>query len=243
VSENRTDFGTLYGIGVGPGDPELIPLKAVRILQRVGVVFAAASKKNDYSLSGSVVRPHLKEETIVVRLDFPMSYDKQAVSKIWFRNAERVLETLRKGVDAAFITLGDPMTYSTFGYLMRTVKSIEPAAPIVVIPGITSFQAAAASVGHVLVEGEESLSIVSGALGARRLMEVLDHSDNVAILKVYRNYREIFDALVEKELISKSTLISRCGLAGEEIVQRLENHPDVAPHYLSLLLIRKRDSE
>ncbi len=126
---------------------------------------------------------------------------------------------------------------------MRAIRRIGPEAPIRVIPGITSYQAAAASVGHVLVEGEESLSIVSGALGLEKLKEVLDHSDNIALLKVYRRYREIFHALTEKKLTSKSTLVSRCGLENEEIVQRLEDFPDTVPHYLSLLLIRKNERE
>jgi precorrin-2/cobalt-factor-2 C20-methyltransferase len=240
-TQNQVQLGTLYGIGVGPGDPELVSLKAIRILQRVAVVFAAASTKNTYSLARSIVQSHLKKKTPVLRMDFPMSHNKTELSKMWDRNAFRALEPLKKGLSAAFITLGDPMTYSTFGYLMRAIKRIEPDVPITVIPGITSYQAAAASLGRVLVEGEESLSIVSGALGAQRVREVLDHSDNIAILKVYRNYREILDVLTERGLIPKSILISRCGLEGEMVYQSLEDVPDTVPSYLSLFLIRKSD--
>jgi precorrin-2/cobalt-factor-2 C20-methyltransferase len=236
-------FGTLYGIGVGPGDPELIPLKAVRILERVAVVYTAASTKNSYSLAKKIVEPHLRRETVLVRLDFSMSLQSEERAKLWERNAARVLDTLKRNLDAAFVTLGDPMTYSTFGYLMKTIKRSEPSVPIVLIPGITSYQAAAASLGQVLVEGEESLTIASGALGSKRMEEILDHSDNIVILKVYRHYKAIIDKLAERGLLSKSTLISRCGLEGESVYRGLEDLPQISPDYLSLLLVKKRDGE
>jgi precorrin-2/cobalt-factor-2 C20-methyltransferase len=235
------NYGTLYGIGVGPGDPDLITLKAANILKRVSVVFAAASTKNDHSLAEKIVTPHLKETVPIVRIKFPMTRDRKKLTHAWQENAEKLINTLIKGQDAALITLGDPMTYSTFGYIMRTIHDKAPYIRIKVIPGITSYQAASASVGWVLAEGEESFTVVSGALGAERLKEVIDHTDNVVILKVYRNYKEIMDTLDQLDLSSRSILISRCGLDGEKIVKNLEKLPDSVPPYLSLLLIRKKD--
>ena len=232
--------GTLYGIGVGPGDPELITLKAIRALRSVDVVYTAASAKNSYSIAVEIVTPHLKEGIPIVRLDFPMTRDTETLNRAWSRNADIVRETLYKGRDAALITLGDPMTYSTFGYLMRTLKEETPDVPIHIVPGITSYQAGAASAGRVLAEGEESLTVISGAMGPRRLREVIDHTDNVVMLKVYRNYREILDALNDMDLSHHAVLVSRCGFDGEQIITNLDELPDEVPPYLSLLLIKKK---
>jgi precorrin-2/cobalt-factor-2 C20-methyltransferase len=231
--------GTLYGIGVGPGDPELITLKAIKILRQVDVVFAAASTKNSYSLAMEIVAPHLKNGAPVVRLGFPMTRDKNTLNTAWKENAHKVVTLLKEGRDAAMITLGDPMTYSTFGYVMHTIKEGYPDIRIRIVPGITSYHAAAAAAGQVLAEAEESFTVISGALGAQKLKEVIDHTDNVVILKVYKNYKEIIDTLNHLDLAAGSVLISRCGLDGEEVIRDLKEGLDIAPSYLSLLLIRK----
>ncbi|MGD8387371.1 MAG: precorrin-2 C(20)-methyltransferase [Desulfobacteraceae bacterium] len=233
------DTGTLYGIGVGPGDPELITLKAVRALQSVDVVFTAASSKNRYSIAVEIVSPHLKDGIPIVRLDFPMTRDRESLNRAWHENAEIVRKELSQGRNAALITLGDPMTYSTFGYLMRTLKEESPEYSIRVIPGITSYQAAAAAAERVLAEGEESFTVVSGALGPQKLREVVNHTDNVVMLKVYRNYREILEALSDLDLTRHSILVSRCGFDGEQVIASLADLPDEVPPYLSLLLIKK----
>jgi precorrin-2/cobalt-factor-2 C20-methyltransferase len=233
-------YGSLYGIGVGPGDPELITLKAVRILRRVAVVFAAASSGNNYSLAVEIASPHLKEGVPVVHLGFPMTRDKKRLADAWSENGRKVAEALQSGKDAAFITLGDPLTYSTFGYVLENIRTTHPDAPINIIPGITSYQAGAAAAGHILVEGDESLTVSSGVLGAERLKQVIDRADSVVILKVYRNYSEILDILNELELADRSILISRCGQEGEEIVWNLKDRDHAPPHYMSHLIIRKR---
>ncbi|MDO9566147.1 MAG: precorrin-2 C(20)-methyltransferase [Candidatus Desulfaltia sp.] len=231
--------GILYGIGVGPGDPDLITLKAVKTLSSVAVVFAAASTKNSYSLAMEIVAPHLKKGVPVVRLGFPMTRDKGILSTAWKENAGRVAGVLREGKDAAFITIGDPMIYSTFGYIMHTIKETYPDIPVKIVPGITSYQAAAAAACRVLAEGEESFTVISGALGARELKKVIDNTQNVVMLKVYKNYREILDTLNRLNLAGDSVLVSRCGLDGEKITRNLKDCPDMVPTYLSLLLVKK----
>jgi len=231
--------GTLYGVGVGPGDPGLITLKATKILKQVAVIFAAASTKNNYSLAAEIVSPHLKEGVPVEPLGFPMTRDKKRLATAWEKNGRIVVETLKKGKDAAFITLGDPLIYSTFGYIMRTIQKTYPDIPIKIIPGITSYQACAAAAGQILAEAEESFAVISGALGGERLKQVVDHMDCVAMLKVYHKHTEIMDALNELGLASGSILISRCGLDGEVILQGLKRGCNTPPPYLSLVLIKK----
>jgi precorrin-2/cobalt-factor-2 C20-methyltransferase len=234
-----TKAGTLYGIGVGPGDPELITLKALKVLHRVPHIFAACSTKNSYSLALSIVRCHLNGAGIE-HLPFPMSKDDRVLAEAWERNARRVLEVLASGSDAAFVTLGDPLTYSTFGYLLKTLKRLDPQVAIVTIPGITSYSAAAALTHIPLTEGEESFYLVSGALGAAQLKEVIDKSDNIVILKTYRYFDEIFQVLEDMDLLDRTTCISRCGLEGETIVENLRELKGRELPYLSMVIIKKK---
>ena len=232
-------IGTLYGIGVGPGDPDLITLKAVQVLQRVPHIFASCSTKNSYSLALNIVRCHLNGAGIE-HLPFPMTKDTQVLQEAWEKNAVRVLEVLAAGSDAAFVTLGDPLTYSTFGYLLKTIKRLQPEARVVTIPGITSYSAAAALTHTPLTEGEESFFVVSGAQGAARLREVVDKSDNIVMLKTYRNFGEIYQALEELDLLDRAVCISRCGLDGETVVENLRDLNEDSMPYLSMIIIKKK---
>jgi precorrin-2/cobalt-factor-2 C20-methyltransferase len=231
--------GILYGIGVGPGDPELITLKALRLLERVPYVFAAASTKNDYSLALNIVRHYIAQAT-VEPLYFPMTSDRRILEAAWEKNAGKVLEVLQRGQDVAFLTIGDPLTYSTYGYLLKTVKGLNPDIRTVTIPGITSYNAAAALANIPLTEGEESFYLISGAQGGERLREAIGTSDNIVMLKTYRHFDEIYDTLEELELLDCATCISMCGLSGETVAHDLRPLKKQKMPYLSLIIIKKK---
>lgn len=228
-------LGTLYGIGVGPGSPELLTLKAIRILGEVDCVLAAASPKNDHSLALSIALPHLPENTPIERLDFPMTRDEAALKAAWHKNSQRVIELLHQGKNLAFLTLGDPLIYSTFGYLMNTLEQLEPGLPIEVVPGITSFQAAAAASRTVVCEGKENMLIVSGINKEEDLDRVLSIADSAVIFKAYRNAPAIYASLAKNGRNGQTVFAARVGLEGEMVVKGLENAPE-RPSYLSLLL-------
>ena len=233
-----TQIGTLYGIGVGPGDPELLTLKAVRVLGQVDVIFAAASTKNDYSTAYSIAKPHLKEDVRIVRLGFPMTKDQDALDAAWAENARLVAEVLDSGQDAAFLTLGDPLTYSTYGYLQRTLLAMNPKLRLRVVPGITSFHAAAARIGLVLCESKESLLITSGVADPARLEEQLNSADNAVILKAYKNFDDIRALLTKLRLADTTVLVSRLGMDEESILMDIKDAPK-QPHYFSLALVKR----
>jgi len=232
-----TRYGTLYGIGVGPGDPDLITLKAIKTLQKVDVVLAAASTRNEASLALSIARPHLGQETKTLRLNFPMTRDAAVLENAWRENAATVADILDAGKSAAFLTLGDPLTYSTFGYLLR-VLALHTDAPVEVIPGITSYQAAAAFTGRVLVESGENLAVVSGVADEATLTRVLENSQCAVILKAYKNLPTIRRVLAKLGLGDACVFVTRLGLEGEEIITGLDNLPE-KPSYYSLLLVRR----
>ena len=237
-------LGTLYGIGVGPGDPELLTLKAVRALKSVGHVFAASSSKNDYSLALEIVREHLPPNTPLDHLAFPMTFDPDHLEDAWLANCDRVLEILKQGKHVAFLTLGDPLTFSTFIYLMRKIRKRLPNATITVIPGITSFQAAAACANLPLAEGEEVMTVISGAKGAVRLKEVVQVSDSVVLMKTYKQFPQILEQIEDIGLKDNCCFISRCGLEGEIVEQDFQKLSQFSqPHYLSLMIVKKRGLE
>lgn len=237
-----THPGKLYGIGVGPGDPDLLTVKATKVLGMTDIVFAAASTKNDYSTALGIARPHMREDVIVRRLGFPMTKDVQELENAWHKNALEVAQVLRQGKTAAFLTLGDSLTYSTYGYLLKTLKKIDPSLPTEAVPGITSYQAAAAKVGFILAESEESLVISSGVCSSERLEELLEVTDNAVIMKTYKNFDDIRGSLEKLRLSDKTVLVSRLGMEGETILHDIRDAPD-KPHYFSLALVRKQPHE
>lgn len=229
---------TLYGIGVGPGDPELLTLKAARILKEVDVIYAAASSDNDYSIAHNIIRPHIGTKA-VQKLPFPMTKDKKTMEEAWRINAKQMLDTITT-TDAAFVTLGDPLTYSTFGYLLQTMNSLEADLQfhVEIVPGITSYNAAACRSNLPLVAGEECLFITSGAMGGQKLREIAHIADTIVMLKAYRYFDQIYDTLEELGLIDHSILISRCGMDGEQVVTDLRGMKNAKLPYLSLLIIK-----
>ena len=231
--------GTLYGIGVGPGAPDLLTLRAVSTLARVDVVFAAASSRNDYSVALDIARPHLRHDVAIERLDFPMTRDQSVLTAAWKANADAVEAVLRTGRNAAFLTLGDPLIYSTFGYLLRTLTALAPDLPVEVIPGVTSYQAAAAKTRTILCESGENLLLLAGIQDAARLDTALTRADNAVILKAYRNFSSIRTMLASHEATRDTVFVSRLGMEGEVVARDLHAAPE-HPHYLSLLLVTDR---
>ena len=233
--------GTLFGIGVGPGDPELIPLKAVRILKAVDVIFTAASTKNDYSLAVKIAQPHIPHGVEIMKLEFPMSKDKQVKEAAWQANARRIAEVLEMGRNAAFLTLGDPLIYSTYGYVLRHLQMGWPGLPIVTVPGITSYQAAAAATNRPLVEGEESLLLMSGVYGGERLRQMSPKPENVVFLKAYRNLEGICQALESADMLSGSVAVSNCSNENQQIHNDLKQLCGQQPNYWTLVIAKRKD--
>lgn len=235
--------GILYGLGVGPGDPELVTLKAARVLNSADVVFAASSTKNSYSQAVSIAKPHIPDLTAVRMLRFPMTRDKAELKKAWVEHAETIIAECEAGKNVAFLTLGDSMTYSTYGYIMQEVKVLAPDLPIISVPGITSYQAAAAATNTPLVEGEETLLVISGAKGGDCFRDLSCRPDTVAILKAYRNVEDICNALDEADMKKTSVAVSNCSLPEQSIHWDIQELCDREPEYWTLVLAKKSKTD
>jgi len=230
--------GKLYGVGVGPGDPELITVKAVRVIKEADIIFTAASSKNTYSLAVKIASSYISPSVPIEKLSFPMTKDIKEVEAAWIHNAEQIANVLKQGKTAVFLTLGDPTTYSTFGYILKKMNCIMPKANIETIPGITSFHAASARLNRILVEGEQSLLVTSGAYGGDRIRHI-NGVENVAIVKAYKNIEDINQALKETGLSNKCAAVSKCGRKDEKIFNNIEELKNRDPDYWTLILASK----
>lgn len=238
---NIKKIGTLYGVGAGPGDPELITLKSVKILSKVDIVFAAASTKNAYSLAVNIAKPHIPKTTPIKMLSFPMTRDESETKRAWKKHAKTIITELEQGKNVAFLTLGDPMTYSTYGYILKWVQALSPHAPMIkTSPGIASYQAASARLNIPLVEGEEMLLIVSGAKGGDCFRRLTNKPENVVFLKAYKNVKDINSALKESGMFENSVGIKNCGLAEEEVIQQIDKLNGSQPDYWTLVIAKRK---
>ena len=235
-----TPLGILHGIGVGPGDPDLMTLKACKVLSQVDIVFAAASSRNHHSLALDIARPHIPGGTPVEMLPFPMTRDRRETVRAWEANARRIVAELEAGRNVAFLTLGDSLTYSTFGYLMDYVRRAAPAAGVRTVPGITSYQAAASRLNTTLVEGEGALMVLSGAMGGDRLRSLREKPETVVFLKAYRNLEDICAALEESGEYPYCMGVKNCCQPNEEIVADLDQLCRQKPDYWTLVIAKKR---
>jgi len=231
-------IGHLYGIGVGPGDPELITLKAQRILSQVSVIFVPQKDARHESYARSIISGLLKIPTQkVVDLVFPMQ--KSALEPYWERAAEEIWQHLAQGEDCAFVTLGDPLLYGTFAYILSIFQERHPQVAIDIIPGISSINAAAASAMLPLSSGGERVAIISATYEDEALRKTLESFDTVVLLKVNTVFDRILDVLEEMKLVDRCTYIGRCTTKDEEIVRDIRTMKGRNLDYLSLLIVRR----
>lgn len=230
--------GKLIGIGVGPGDTELLTLKAAKILEKVPVIFSPKSAKEKESIALSIVRPLLKErkdykKIMIVEPIFPMIEDKKELKKIWDSASELVAQYLNTGRDVAFITLGDPSIFSTYSYLQ---KRLIDRYEVETIPGITSFTACAAAKNEALVEQNDILTIVPKI--DNRIENIIEYSDSIVLIKASRNTTKlelkIKNDKREKEIYS----VQNCTRENEKIIEGFSHEKP----YLTTSIIKFKDN-
>lgn len=230
--------GKFYGIGVGPGDPELLTLKAFRLLEQVDVLCIPKSKMEKESLALKVVSQVMDRDFRVLELLFPMSHDEAVLAEHWDRAASLVAAELDAGYNVAFITIGDPMFYSTYSYLLERVRK-DPAVEVVTVPGVTAFAACASLINEPLTEKDERVAVIPAAYSLDDLRDVLDNFDNVVLMKVNKNYDAVVGLLEELGLLDRAVYISRCGYPDQFFTTDLKSLVGKDRDYMSILIIRK----
>lgn len=233
--------GTFYGIGVGPGDPDLLTMKAIKAIEKADVLIAPKTEKKDGSVALSIAKPYLKKDIEIVYQVFPMVVNFETTDA-WQKNKEEILALLEAGKNVVFLTLGDPMFYSTYIYVYRLLAK-EKNVNIETIPGVPAFCAIGSKLGYPLVEGNDIISIIPATADEKLIDKALSVSNNVVMMKVYKNYPEMVNVLTKNDMEKNAVLVSRCGLPDEEVITDLEAHKDEKLNYLSTILTRRNLTE
>ena len=232
--------GRLVGVGVGPGDPDLITVKALRALRAADAVLVPVGADGEVGRAEAVVRAHLGGDPKVRRVPFALSGDQAAREASWQGAAEAAAEVLRAGRACAFATIGDPGVYSTFAYLAAAVRALVPGARVERVPGITALQDLAARADLSLVEGGERLALLPLAAGTARLAEALATYDTVVCYKGGRYLPETLAALRRAGRLERAWYGARLGLAGEDVRPAAELPAEPGPYLATLIALPER---
>lgn len=230
--------GKFYGVGIGPGDPRYLTLRAAEVLRAADVIFTTISQNATVSTSQAVVESQHPRGRMV-QLVFTMSRDKAVRSAQVRANADAIIAELAAGQDCVFATLGDCMTYSTFGYVLPLVRGALSGLEVEVVPGITSFATFAAKAEGALVENRESLHIVPSF--SRDVAETLDfppHSTTI-LLKTYRSRDALLERLRREEDISV-LYGERLAMENEFLSDDLDAIAARPEEYLSQMMVKKK---
>ena len=227
--------GMLYGVGVGPGDPELLTLKAVRALREADVI-AMPDKGSGEQTARTIVGGYLEGKELL-HCPTPMVRDRAALEESYETNARELCALLDEGKTVAFITLGDPCIYSTYIYIHQ--KVVERGYRAQLIPGVPSFCAAAARLGVSLCQGEERLLIAPAGCGVE---DCVNFPANQVYMKAGRNLPRLQQTLAEHGKLEGAMGVTRCGMEGERLWPRAAEM-DPESGYFSLLIVPGKDRD
>ena len=224
--------GILYGLGVGPGDPELMTVKAWRILSTVPVV-AYLTANGTESTARDIARPFLPEDVTELKIDMPMRTERQPAQEAYDRGAAAITEHLKAGRNVAMLCEGDPFFYGSFMYLhARLADRFET----VVVPGVSSITAAAARIGRPLSARNDVLKVLPATLEADRLRDELQTAQAVAIIKVGRHFGKVKQVLSALDIISKAVAIENATHDNERIRKVEDIEGDSLPYFTTILV-------
>ena len=235
--------GKLYGVGVGPGDSELLTLKAKRILNEVDVIFCPEKEAGSGSFAFEIIERHLENPDVeIVNLVYPMHYGKDELHKAWQHNGEAITERLKGNESGAFIVLGDTTVYSTFMYTLPYID--EKQVELELVPGITSFSAIASQLKIPLVAWEENLVIAPvRKKESAELEAVIKNNDNIVLMKVSNDPKQIIKMLKNEKLENSFFFVSKAGTEEEVVITSIDDLENTKLPYLSTLIIKKGERE
>jgi len=241
-ADNSPQSGRLYGVGVGPGDPELMTIKAARVIEASPVVahFAARSRPGN---AWTVIAAIATSQQEVLRLEYPITTEavepgdyERRIADFYDRSAAAIAAHLDRGADVAVVCEGDPFFYGSYMYIHQRLADRYPTT---VIPGVTSVSAATAAAGVPLVSMNESLTVLPGVVPPEQLKELLSDVDAAVVMKVGRHLADVRDAAAAVDLVDRAIYVERASCPSEQVMP-LADTGDVTAPYFSLVLIPGR---
>jgi len=236
----------LIGIGVGPGDPDLLTVKAVKAIQNADIIMCPASKEDRPSIALSVVSSLIdkSKNQEIVKLIFPMTKDKDVLEATWKKNAKIMAEKVLLEKNVVYLTVGDPYLYSTWIYMHKDLKENYPDMEISVIPGIVSIFTFASKVGISIAEGAEKVAIIPSCYDLSSVKEIAKYSETMVFLKDGRYFDQVINVLRESGFPDDSIFAIGQDLGTEnEIIRKLTlgevNDGTLTTKYFSILVVKR----
>lgn len=235
----------LIGIGVGPGDPDLLTVKAVKAIQNADVIMCPASKEDRPSIALSVVSPLIdkSKNQEIIHLIFPMTKDKDILEKTWKKNAQIMAEKVLSGKNVVYLTVGDPYLYSTWMYMHKDIQQNHPEIKISAIPGIVSIFTFASKVGVSIAEGADKVSIIPSCYDLTAVKEIAKNSETMVFLKDGRYFDQVIQLLKESGFPDDSVFAIGQDLGTEnEIIKKMtlgEVDGSLTTKYFSILVVKR----
>ncbi len=236
----------LIAVGCGPGDPDLLTVKAVKAIQNADIIMCPTSKEGKPSIALSAISSILDKtkNQEIVNLVFPMTKDKKTLESTWEKNSKILAEGVLAGKNVVYITIGDPYLYSTWIYLHREISKNYPEIKITVIPGIVSMFTFASKVGISLAEGAEKFSVIPSCYDLSQVKEIAKNSDTMVFLKDGRYFDQVIELLKESGFSDDSILAIGQDLDTEnEIVKKLTlgevTKDTLTSKYFSILVVKR----
>ncbi|MCK8485147.1 precorrin-2 C(20)-methyltransferase [Aliiroseovarius sp. S2029] len=228
--------GTLYGVGLGPGDPDLMTLRAARLIGSAKVVAFPTLEGGD-SFARSIAAHLIAKDADEIAMDIPMTVERAPAQKAYDAGAAKIAARLEAGDDVVVLCEGDPFFYGSFMYLFARLADRFRTE---IVPGVTSVTACAARARSPLVARNERLTILPGPLPEDELRARIEGAESVAIMKVGRHLPKIRGVIEELGLVDKATYVERASLP-EEVVLPLADAPEKAPYFSMILLAKGND--
>ncbi|MEL7520648.1 MAG: precorrin-2 C(20)-methyltransferase [Cyanobacteria bacterium J06553_1] len=230
-------LGTLYGIGVGPGDPELLTLKALRRLQSSPVVAFPAGLNGQVGVAERIITPWLADHQQRLPLSFPYVLEAEQLSAAWQQAAQTVWPYLCSG-DVVFACEGDVSFYGTFTYLAQSLRLQHPEVVVEAIAGVSSPMAAAAALGIPLACQSQRLAVLPALYAVDELKSALAWADVIVLMKVSSVYSQVWQVLAERQLLERSYVVKNATRPDQKTYSGLQDYPDLKLPYFSLLVVQ-----
>jgi len=238
--------GTFYIVGVGPGDPQLMTLKAARILEKCNIWFVPSAFENGGSMALKIASGGVSREgKTILSHHFPMKQVHRGeepdpeIKSAWQEAAKTIMASLGDGQDVVFPTLGDPAIYSTGFYICETLQEYGSPFKIQIVPGVSAIGASSAVAALPLCLGDERLSVIPATFENERIRELLELSDVVVFMKVYKVMERLVGLLEELGLVDNAVLVERCSLPDQRIWTDVRQAVGQNIHYFSTMVVRK----
>jgi precorrin-2/cobalt-factor-2 C20-methyltransferase len=239
-------YGTLYGVGAGPGATDLMTLRAAAVLRRVPVL--ALPRSSDYGASkaweivGPVVKDGAPADQERLFLTFPMNKDPERLRPAWDRAFDAIGARLERGLDVAFVTEGDPSLFSTFVYLREEAPRRWPGVAIEIVPGVSSVMAVAAVTGVPLADGQERIAILPVTYGIDDLTAVVRAFDTIVLMKLGPELPRIVEVLEREGLLDRAVYVSRATMRDQRIVRDLRTVTERGDCFAMVIVSKKERS-